>query len=242
MRKAAIACWFVFATAGHAETIVAADYTDPTTRYAHGILGDTIEHAGLLVTLSNRAELRAIWPELVVFEDTIPRLVDLDGDGSAEVITVESHAQFGARLAVWGLDANDALISKAYTEFIGAPYRWLAVAGAADMDGDGLIEIAYIDRPHLAKTLTIYRYVPLSDGTGRLDLVATQSGLTNHRIGERDIAGGIRTCDGITEVITANADWTRIIGTGLENGTLTSRDIGPHTDRTSFAAALDCAH
>lgn len=242
MRTAAIACWLALTGAAHAEQIVAAGYTDPTTRYAHGVLGDTIEHAGLQVTLSNGGQRRALWPALVVFEDTAPRVVDLDGDGFPEVITVESHERFGARLAIWGLDVNDALVAKAHTDYIGAPYRWLAVVGAADLDGDGTIEIAYIDRPHLAKTLTVYRYVPRSDGTARLDLLATKTGLTNHRINERDIAGGIRTCDGTTEVITANADWTRIIATRLLNGTLISRDMGPHRDRSSFSAALACAN
>lgn len=235
-----IACWVALAGAAQAEQIVAAEYTEPTTRYAHGILGDKIEHAGLRITLSSGAERNAIWSELVVFEDTQPRLVDLDGDASPEVITVESHELAGARLSIWGVDADNHLISKAYTDFIGTPYRWLAVAGAADMDGDGFAEIAYVDRPHLAKVLTIYRYVPLSDGTARLDLVATKSGLTNHRIGEIDIGGGLRNCDGVVEVITANADWTRVMATRLTEGALVSRDIGPHSGRASLDAALAC--
>lgn len=150
MRGAAIVCWVALTGAAQAERIVAADYIDPTTRYAHGVLGDAIEHAGLRITLSDGAQRSAIWSELVVFEDTAPRLVDLDGDGSPEVITVESHEQAGARLAIWGVDAAGRLVSKANTDFIGTPYRWLSVAGAADMDGDGYVEIAYIDRPHLS--------------------------------------------------------------------------------------------
>ena len=98
MRTAAIIAFLSFAGTAGAQTIVAADYIEPTERYAHGILGDAIEHAGLEVTLSDGSKRTAVWPELVVFEDTNPRLVDLDGDGAPEVITVETHENFGARL------------------------------------------------------------------------------------------------------------------------------------------------
>ncbi|MDG1375477.1 MAG: VCBS repeat-containing protein [Yoonia sp.] len=239
MRIAAAVALWAFAGTASAEVIVAADYVSPTERYAHGVLGDKIEHAGLRVTLSSGAERTAIWSELVVFEDTMPRLVDLDGDGAPEVITVESHELSGARLAIWGLDANDRLVKLAQNDFYGTPFRWLAIAGAADLDGDGNVEIAYVDRPHLAKQLMIWRYVPGQDGN-RLDLVATKDGLTNHRIGETDIGGGLRNCDGVIEVVTANDDWSRVMASRLVDGAVQTRDIGPHTGRASFDAALGC--
>jgi len=239
MRIAAAVALFAFAETASAEVIVAADYVSPTERYAHGVLGDKIEHAGLRVTLSSGAERTSIWSELVVFEDTMPRLVDLDGDGALEVITVESHELAGARLAIWGLDADDRLVKLAQNDFYGTPFRWLAIAGAADLDGDGNVEIAYVDRPHLAKRLMIWRYTPQQDGN-RLALVAIQEGLTNHRIGENDIGGGLRNCDGVIEVVTANADWSRVMASRLVDGAVQTRDIGPHTGRASLDAALSC--
>ena len=95
--------------------------------------------------------------------------------------------------------------------------------------------IAYVDRPHLARTLRIWRFV-----NNTLTHVADQPGLTNHRIGEDHISGGIRTCNGQPEVITANADWTRLVASTLSNGRITIRDIGPHTGPASFSAALAC--
>lgn len=239
MRFAAALTLCLMAGTASSEVIVAANYVSPTTRYAHGVLGDKIEHAGLRVTLSNGAERSAIWSELVVFEDTQPRLVDLNGDGAPEVITVESHELAGARLAIWGLDDGDRLVKLAQNDFYGTPFRWLAVAGAADMDGDGNVEIAYVDRPHLAKRLMVWRYVPQAEG-GRLELVVALDGLTNHRIGEADIGGGLRNCDGAIEVITANADWTRVMATRLSDGALQTRDVGPHSGRASLDAALSC--
>jgi len=53
MRLVAIIAFLSFAGSAAAQTIVAANYIEPTDRYAHGILGDAIEHAGLEVMLSD---------------------------------------------------------------------------------------------------------------------------------------------------------------------------------------------
>lgn len=218
------------ATSACADTIASADYTDPTDRYAHGILGDAIEWGTLAMTTDNGIR-RFTLPDDRVFEDVAPRLADVDGDGAPEVIVVETLSSAGAQLAIY-----DATGKIAATPHIGQTNRWLAPVGVADLDGDGTIEIAYIDRPHLAKTLRVWRYV-----NGALAPVADLSGLTNHRIGERDIGGGIRDCGAGPEIITANADWTKVMATTLADGVLTTRAIGAHADRGSFATALACS-
>jgi len=217
------------ATSACAETIVSADYTAPTDRYAHGILGDAIEW-GELQIITDIDTHRFVLSQDRVFEDTAPRLADVDGDGRPEVIVVETLARAGAQLAVY-----DATGKIAATPHIGQTNRWLAPIGVADLDGDGMIEIAYIDRPHLAKTLRVWRFMD-----GALEPVADLPGLTNHRIGERDIGGGIRDCGNGPEMITANADWTQVMATTLTDGQLTTRAIGAHVDRGSFATALAC--
>lgn len=211
--------------------LVSATYAEPTTRYAHGVLGDTIEHGALVLTYAganNSYTLRL--PEERVFEDTEPRLVDVDLDGQHEAVVVESHADKGARLAIY-----NAAGLMAATPYIGTRNRWLAPIAAADLDGDGAVELAYIDRPHLAKTLRVWRFAD-----GDLRELAQLSGLTNHRIGERDIAGGLRDCGQGPEMIVARDDWQRLIAVTFDGLTLTARDIGTHRDRTSFAAALAC--
>ncbi len=237
---ALLAIWAAPVTA---ETIFSAEYAAPTERYSHGILGDAIEWGELRITtdgvntrtLANDAVQRRVTYQITlpldhVFEDTQPRLVDVDNDGFPEVIVVETHVSQGAQLAIY-----DETGKLAETPYIGQRFRWLAPIGAADLDGDGAIEIAYIDRPHLAKVLRVWRY-----DDGALTEVAAGSGLTNHRIGETDIAGGIRDCGQGPEMITANADWTRLVATRLVADELQGRDIGPHRDRGSFAAALAC--
>lgn len=218
------------ATSACAETIISAEYTAPTDRYAHGILGDAIEWGALEIT-TDKGTRRFVLSEDRVFEDVAPRLADIDGDGSPEVIVVETLASAGAQLAIY-----DETGKISATPHIGQTNRWLAPIGVADLDGDGAIEIAYIDRPHLAKILRVWRYTD-----GALVPVADLPGLTNHRIGERDIGGGLRDCGDGPEMITASADWTQVMATRLVGGQLTSRRIGPHVDRGSFATALACA-
>jgi hypothetical protein len=217
------------ATAACAETVISAQYADPTDRYAHGILGDAIEWGTLEVVTADGVR-RFVLPASRVFEDVAPRVVDLDMDGTPEVVVVETLNSQGAQLAVY--DATGKITA---TPHIGRTNRWLAPIGAADLDGDGTVEIAYIDRPHLAKTLRVWRYE-----NGALAPVADLEGLTNHRIGEADIGGGIRDCGAGPEMITASADWTRVMATTLSDGTLQTRVLGEHIDRSSFAAAMDC--
>lgn len=213
-----------------AETIVAADYAAPTSRYAHAVLGDDLEYGSLLLTLASGKRLEFVLPDTLVFEDTAPRLVDLDADGAPEVIVVESDQSRGARLAIYGASGRITA-----TDFIGTRFRWLAPLGAADLDGDGMMEIAYIDRPHLAKTLRIWRYAGQS-----LQEVVSLAGLTNHRIGEVDIAGGIRTCAGAPEMILANANWTALMAARLDAGQVRTTKIGTDTSRVAFARAMSC--
>jgi len=223
----------------HAQMAVSATYEGPSTRYPHGALGDDIEHTMLAVTLANGQVLRVGWDASVVFEDTAPRLVDLNGDGRPEVITVEAHEQQGARLAIWGV-AEDQVFPMAATPWIGQRFRWLAPLGAADLDGDGAMEIAYIDRPHLAKTLRVWRITFPEPGTAILTEIASAPGLTNHQLRDPNIPGGIRDCGTGPEMITADANWSRVIATRLtHDGALISRDIGPWQPG-ALNAALNC--
>lgn len=210
--------------------ILSAAYEGPTTRYAHDVLGDPIEHSDLLLELSDGTSRRFVLPDRLVFEDTEPRIVDLDFDGDQEVIVVESSQTQGARLAVYGLEGRITM-----TPFIGTRFRWLAPVGAADLDGDGQMEIAYIDRPHLAKTLRLWRYTDQ-----KLTHVADLAGLTNHRIGERDIAGGTRICAAAPQMILATADWSQLVAVSFQGGQFKINDLGRDTTRPAFAQALAC--
>ncbi|MFT7593559.1 MAG: hypothetical protein ACI8R4_000873 [Paracoccaceae bacterium] len=222
-----------------ATNILSAEYGQPTGRYAHGILGDALEWGSLILTIDTcpacagikRRTVTITLPDSHVFEDLRPRLADLDGDGDTEVIVIETDVTRGAALAIY-----DETGKIAETPHIGRTHRWLAPLGAADLEGDGTIELAYIDRPHLAKVLRIWRFE-----NGKLTPVADHAGLTNHQIGQDFISGGIRTCAGQPpEIITANKNWTRMIASTLTGTQIKTRDIGPHIGPTSFKTALAC--
>ena len=220
-------------------------YDGPTTRYPHGVLGDAIEatelHAYSEASRTTCDDHVLILPEDLVFEDIAPRLVDLDGDNMPEIIVVQSHQRLGAQLAVYrAADDGIGFDLLATTPFIGRPNRWLAPIGAADLDGDGMIEIAYIDRPHLSRILRVWRYVPGGlHGQDRLVEVAALAGLSNHRIGEDFISGGLRDCGAGPELITANADWSQVMATRMDNSGLQTRALAPWS-AASLASAMAC--
>jgi hypothetical protein len=154
----------------------------------------------------------------------------LDFDGAPEVVVIESDASLGARLAIY--DAEGFVTA---TPFIGTRFRWLAPLGAADLDGDGRMELAYIDRPHLAKILRVWRYKDRA-----LTEIASLNGLTNHKIGEAFISGGIRNCGDTPEIITADANWQNVIATRLMNNRLTSKRLAPFQNTGSLKSAVTC--
>lgn len=230
-RAALAACLGLAATAAPLwAEITAAHYGEETTRYAHGVLGDAIEYGRLEMTLADGTRLAITLPQDRVFEDLAPRLVDMDGNGSREVITVESSQTGGARLAIY-----DEKGLHSATPHIGQRNRWLAPIGAADLDGDGHVEVAYIDRPHLAKTLRVWRFEK-----GKLTEVASKTGLTNHRIGEDFISGGLRDCGEGPEMITVDAQWHTVIATRLKANALHATKLAPFTGQSSLKAALNC--
>ena len=236
------------ASPGVTQEISGAEYITPTRAYPHGALGDELEWAAVRITVSRQTRngdriisghLNLTYdigaPREMVFEDIAPRLWDIDGDGSPEVVVVLSHQNFGAQLAVIAYRGGEFNYLAA-TPLIGTRFRWLAPVGAADLDGDGHVEVAFILTPHLSKTLQIWRY---RDGAFRL--VAHKAGLTNHRIGWNHIPGGLRDCGGAVELITANADWSRIVASRLESGSIQSREVAAYTGPESLNAALDCS-
>ncbi len=232
------------ASASFAQTLESAAFGKPTGRYAHGVLGDAIEYGALTLTVSNRSSATAGQDAAVrtsdvvirlprdhVFEDLEPRLVDLDLDGQADAaMVVETDVGLGGALALYGPEGK---ITE--TPHIGRTNRWLAPIGAADLDGDGHVELAYVDRPHLAKTIKIWRYK-----SGRLEPVAELAGFTNHRIGEDFITSGLRDCGQGPEMILADSSWRNVVAVQLAQGGLQARTLAPFRSRASVDRALSC--
>jgi FG-GAP-like repeat len=152
---------------------------EPTRRYDHGVLGDAIEAARLVIEASNgtRSDIR-LGPD-AVFEDIEPRIADLDGDGRDEVVVVKSYLKSGSALAVVG-ERNGRLRILAETPPIGRSHRWLNPAGIADFDGDGRPDIALVKMPHAVGRLELWSWQD-----DRLKKSAELADVSNHVIGSR---------------------------------------------------------
>jgi hypothetical protein len=140
---------------------------EPTRRDPHGALGSPV-HAGS-VSARVRSPVGA-WqtvehrlPLSRVYEDRVPRLVDLDGDGRDEIVLIEADALRGAALVALGVNLSPdgpRLVGRARSPFVGSSFRWLNPVGMADFDGDGHLDLASVTTPHIGGVLLLHHYRP----------------------------------------------------------------------------------
>jgi hypothetical protein len=164
--------------ASGAKDIARAWLAEPTRRYGHGVLGDAVEAASLVIEhRDGRTETVRAGGD-AVFEDLEPRIADLDGDGREEVLVVKSYLKRGSALAVIGMRNGKAAIL-AETPAIGTPNRWLNPAGIADFDGNGSTDIALVIMPHAVGRLELWSW---RNGLSKTRALGNTS---NHAIGSR---------------------------------------------------------
>lgn len=164
----------------------------PTQRYPHRALGSPTHaasvhalvrsHSGAWQAIEHRLPLQR------VYEDRVPRIVDIDRDGSEEIVLVEADVLRGASLVVLGIEhraGGPALVERARSAFAGTPFRWLNPVGVADFDADGQLDLALVLTPHVGGALQLLHYRP-----PLLVPYARALDVSNHRMGavEQDLS------------------------------------------------------
>lgn len=124
----------------------------------------------------------------------------------------------------------------AATPYIGRPFRWLAPAGIADFDGDGVKDVAYVETPHIGGILRIWSF---RDNQPRE--IASAPGYSNHRIGENFITGGVRDCGNGPELVLPDAGWSRTLLSWYGGGEIESAVLANDAEPETIARALECS-
>lgn len=192
-----------------------------TDRYPHGVLGDKLEASAVRALTADRKPVEFVLREDSVFEDLMPRLVDVDGDGRDEILVVRSHREAGASLLLLGIRGN-RLVRLAESQAIGKPNRWINPIGVADFDGDGEMEIAAVETPHIGGHLLIYEI----EGR-RLREVARFAGYSNHILGSTEL--GLSAVfdvndDGILDIVLPTQDMRELRALTFTKGNLVVLD------------------
>lgn len=181
--------------------------SEPTERYAHGVLGDGIEADSITVAdigEDGGVEVRAeIVPESGgVFEEVAPMWVEADG---SELLAVSESADgVGTRVALYEPDGSLA----AAGPFIEEPFKWRHVLAAGPFGPNGEFEVAAVRTPHLDSVVEFYR--PDFD-SGTLEIVAEVPGYTSHRINTRNLdtaRAGDLDGDGRWELLVPDPTYT----------------------------------
>ncbi|WP_406660095.1 hypothetical protein V7O66_09600 [Methanolobus sp. ZRKC3] len=181
--------------------------TGATEKYRHGVLGDRIEASGM--TLVNTAVEPSVAkkisiPKGDVIEGIAPIWVDLDNDGTREIIVTLSNEDEGARLVVFGEDGK--IIASGPS--VGTGSRWRHQIAVAPFGPEGETEIASVLTPHIGGITEFYRL----EGN-ELKVVASVPGYTSHVIGSRNLDMGIAgdlNDDGYAELLLPSQDLKKL--------------------------------
>ena len=190
---------------------LAAIYVGATDqRYVHGIMGDALEGAALMILDA----ANGVVPTIIdlggdeVFEGLSPIWADVDGDGVDDLITTVSFGGGGAQARVYRAADGSALASG---PAIGQSGRWRHLLAWGAFGPNGENELVEVLTPHIGGIVGFYRY----DGGDALEILARRDGYTSHVINSRNLdmaVAGDFDGDGQAEIVIPNQSRTLIAG------------------------------
>jgi hypothetical protein len=213
---------------------VYAQYAMPTEKYDHGIMGDKIE-AEQLVVVADDVFYEIKLPNEYVFEDIRPRLYDVDGDNELEFITIRTNLRKGAGIAIYKI-VDGQLVEYSHLPEIGTAHRWLNIVAVNDLDNDGVVELVWIETPHIGGILKVAKIQ-----AGTLQVLTETAQYSNHSIGERNLCLSVLT-EQLNKKVFYVPDQSRnkIIGFTFENNDF--QVFEEITQVIDFSLTLDSQH
>ena len=208
----------------------------PSTLYTHGVLGDKLEATVITIIDADALSTSEIAiKDGDVIEGLSPIWVDLNADGSREIIVTQSNEQTGARIVVYNEDGSVL----AESDPIGKKFRWLHQLAAAQFIPGGNLEIALVQTPHIGGILKILKL----EGD-KLINAAELPGYSTHSIGSRNLDTALAADlngDGIVEILLPNQAHTSLHVVQWKDGNLVevwSSDLGSALSTNLFAITL----
>jgi hypothetical protein len=181
--------------------------TNPSTQYAHGVLGDAVEATGIALVETQpcpRVVTTISIPSPSVIEGLSPIWTDLDGDGSREILITLSNATEGARFVVYTENGE----RRAAGPPVGRGYRWRHQLAVAPFGPNGEMEIASVLTPHIGGIVEFYRLMG-----EELEIVARVPGYSTHMLGSRNLdmaLAGDLDADGRIELLVPNQQFNAL--------------------------------
>ena len=187
-------------------------------RFVHGVLGDQVEAATLLVLELRQGQIRILTridlPGEDVYEGIAPFWADVDGDGVEDLVTTVSNGSLGARLRAYLWDGV-ALRQEVDGPAVGRGKRWRHQLTAGPFGPAGEIEVVDVKTPHIGGVMEFFRFTGDS-----LQLAAALPSVTTHAIGSRNLdqtAAGDFNGDGQPEVLALDEARRALIAVQRDN-------------------------
>lgn len=153
--------------------------TGETTRYAHGILGDSIESTGFKVYKNDDLVGAYELPESRVFETLRPTMAEIIPENEGlEILLTSSNKREGARVDIFSIRGE--LLGSSPS--IGRGFRWLHLLGVAPMGEDFEPTVALVRTPHINGILELYRW----NGSSMVKK-ASLGNVSTHQIGSDNL-------------------------------------------------------